>query len=111
MLHVSRGGLAAAVLHLAILGYTVSLILSHRDASWPAYWMIFLALDFPVSLGVMPVTWLVPPSPLGPLEDLTNFWWPLGYHGVIGTAWWYIVGWAIQRRIWRRRQVDPDEQV
>ena len=107
MPRLSLAGLAAAALHLLILAYTVWLILAGNSPNWPGYWMIFLALDFPVSLGVMPVTWLVPASGAGPLRDLTNFWWPLGYHAVIGTAWWYIVGWAIERRL-RRRGDPPD---
>jgi hypothetical protein len=104
MLRYSRFGIAGAMLHLAILGYTVTLILGKGEPSWPNYWMIFLALDFPVSLGVMPVNWLVPPSGGGPLRDLTNFWWPLLYHGLVGTGWWYIVGWAIERKVWRREE-------
>lgn len=101
MPRLSRAGLAGAVLHLAILGCTVALILSGREPNWPGYWIAFLALDFPVSLGVMPVTWLVPASSSGPLRDISNFWWPLVYHGVLGTAWWYIVGRTIGTRIAR----------
>src|SRR5262245_38412359 len=92
MPRLSRAGLAGALLHLLILGVTVAAILSGREPNWPGYWIAFLALDFPVSLGVMPVTWLVPASGGGPLRDVSNFWWPLAYHGVVGTAWWYIVG-------------------
>ena len=110
MPRLSFGGFAAAALHLTILGYTVWLILDGSNPKWPGYWMIFLALDFPVSLGVMPVTWLVPRAVSGPLDDLTNFWWPLAYHGVIGSAWWYIVGWAIERRVWRRRGAGDEPQ-
>jgi hypothetical protein len=96
---LSRAGLAAALLHLALLGLTVALILDTREGDWRSWWMLFLALDFPVSLGVLPVTWLVPASGRGPLHDLSNFWWPLAYHGVVGTWWWYVVGWAAARRI------------
>ena len=108
MLPASRFGLAAALLHLIVLGYAVELMLGQADTGWTAYWMIFLALDFPVSLGVIPVNWIAPPAPGGPLHDLTNFWWPLAYHGVIGTGWWYIVGWAIEQRVWRRSS-GPDD--
>ena len=108
MPRLSFGGFAAAALHLTILGYTVWLILDGTNPKWPSYWMIFLALDFPVSLGVMPVTWLVPGAVSGPLQDPTNFWWPLVYHGVIGSAWWYIVGWAIERRVWRRKTAEDE---
>ena len=110
MLRYSSFGVAAALLHLAILGYTVALILGSADPYWSRYWFIFLALDFPVSLGVIPVTWLVPPAGGGPLRDLTNFWWPLLYHGIVGTGWWYIVGWAIERKVWRRETGSDDDQ-
>jgi ABC-type transport system substrate-binding protein len=113
MLRYSSFGVAGALLHLAILGYTVALILDSADADWSRYWFLFLALDFPVSLGVIPVNWLAPPAPGGPLHDPTNFWWPLLYHGIVGTGWWYIVGWAIEHRVWRREpagQADPRER-
>ena len=105
----SSFGLAAAFLHLALLGFTVALILGAIDSHWPRYWFIFLALDFPVSLGVIPVNWLVPPSGSGPLHDLTNFWWPLLYHGIVGTGWWYVVGWAIERKVRRRATIDESD--
>jgi hypothetical protein len=101
MLPRSRAGLAGAVAHLLVLGLLVTLIVHGGDPGWPKYWTIMLALDFPVSLGIVPVTWLAPPSALGPLSDVANFWWPLAWHGVIGTIWWYIVGWAIARKISR----------
>ena len=104
MRRLSRVGLAAALLHLVLLGVTVALILDNGEGSWTQYWFIFLALDFPVSLGVIPVAWLVPQSPEGPLSDLSNFWWPLAYHSIVGSGWWYIVGWAIVRK--RRRGTE-----
>jgi hypothetical protein len=105
---LSRIGIIGALLHLALVGYTVHLVLTRAAPDWPMYWMLFLALDFPLSLAVLPVSWLVPPSSAGPLADLTNFWWPLAFHGTVGTAWWYIVGLAIERRIWRREAPPAD---
>jgi len=99
LLRFSWAGAVSAILHLALLAYTVHLILTSGEPNWPSYWMIFLAFDFPVSLGVMPVTWLVPPSVSGPMRDLSNFWWPLLYHGLVGTVWWYIVGALIGTKI------------
>ena len=109
---LSREGIGAAVLHLALLGFTVTLILGTSAGDWRAWWMLFLALDFPVSLGVLPVTWLVPASDQGPLRDLSNFWWPLAYHGVVGTWWWYVVGWAAARKVAAAlgRNVDADKR-
>jgi hypothetical protein len=95
-------GIAAAIAHVILLGLTVFQTLSAHDAQWQSYWIKFLALDFPLSLGVAPVTWISPPSPAGPLHDVANFWWPLAYHGTIGTAWWYVVGAYIAARLARR---------
>ena len=97
----SGTGTAFAIAHVALLLHTVRLILASAEPSWPSYWMIFLAFDFPVSLGVMPVTWLLPPTPAGPMHDVTNFWWPLLYHGLVGSVWWYIVGAYLAVRIRR----------
>lgn len=100
-------GVIGAVLHLVILAHTLWLILGTSDPKWTGYWMIFLALDFPLSLGSMPVTWLVPPSPAGPLSDISNFWWPAIYNGVVGTVWWYIVGSFIQKKF-AKLGTDPN---
>jgi hypothetical protein len=96
---LSTAGFGAALLHLAILALIVALILGTREGDWRAHWTLMLALDFPVSLGVLPVTWLVPAGERGALHDLSNFWWPLAYHGVVGTWWWYVVGWAGARKV------------
>ncbi len=102
-IRLSIAGTVAASAHLLLLAYTVEQTLSATDAHWPVYWIKFLAMDFPLSLGVAPLAWIFAPAPGGPLRDLTNFWWPLAYHGTIGTAWWYIVGAYIARSIASRR--------
>jgi len=102
-IRISIAGTVAAGVHMLLLGLTVVQTLSANDAHWPVYWIKFLALDFPLSLGVAPLAWIFPPAPGGPLRDLANFWWPLGYHGTIGTAWWYIVGAYIANRFATRR--------
>jgi len=107
---LSRIGIICALLHLGILAYTVHLVLARAAPDWPMYWVLFLALDFPLSLAVLPVNWLVPPSGGGPLADISNFWWPLAFHGSVGTAWWYIVGLAIERRVWRRDRPPADQE-
>jgi len=103
MFRFSIVGLCAALAHVALLSISLTLILSGSAQDWPSYWRIYLALDFPVSLGVVPLAWMFPSSPAGPLSDFPNFWWPLAFHGVVGTGWWYIVGWAIGRRLTRWR--------
>jgi hypothetical protein len=108
---LSAAGLAAALLHLALIGLTVALILTTHEGDWRSWWTLFLALDFPVSLGVLPVTWLVPASAQGTLSDWSNFWWPLAYHGSVGTWWWYVVGWAIARKIAHALHSEPDDRT
>jgi len=60
---------------------------------------------------VVPLVWLFPAAPGGPLHDVPNFWWPLAYHGTVGTWWWYIVGAYIGRRLilWRRAHRQGDK--
>jgi hypothetical protein len=103
MLKFSIAGLIMAAIHLAILAYTLAQIVVTGVADWPVYWRIFLALDFPVSLAVVPLAWIFPPSPAGPLSDFANFWWPLVVHGLLGTLWWYVVGVSIGDRLSRFR--------
>jgi hypothetical protein len=103
MLKFSIAGLIMAVIHIVILAYTLALIFAAGAADWTVYWRMFLALDFPVSLAVVPLTWIVPPSLAGPLSDFANFWWPLVVHGLLGTLWWYIVGMFIGDRLARFR--------
>ncbi|HTS55803.1 MAG TPA: hypothetical protein VMH26_21245 [Burkholderiales bacterium] len=103
MLKFSIAGLIMAGIHIAILAYTLARILTAGAADWTVYWRMFLALDFPVSLAVVPLTWIAPPSAAGPLSDFANFWWPLVVHGLLGTLWWYIVGMSIGERLARFR--------
>ena len=111
MFKFSIVGLCMAGAHVALIACSVALMLATHERNWHMYWLIFLALDFPVSLGVIPLAWMFPPSPAGPLSDFPNFWWPLLFHGLVGTGWWYIVGWAIGRRLARfRARGDPSAE-
>jgi len=103
MLKFSIGGLIMGAIHVAIVAYTLAQIMAAGGGDWTVYWRIFLALDFPVSLAVVPLTWIFPPAPTGPLSDFANFWWPLSVHGLLGTLWWYIVGMSIGERLSRLR--------
>ena len=103
MLKFSIAGLIMAATHIAILAYTLAQIMAASASDWIVYWRIFLALDFPVSLAVVPLTWIFPPAPAGPFSDFANFWWPLTVHGLLGTLWWYIVGMSIGERLARLR--------
>jgi hypothetical protein len=104
-IRISVAGTIAASAHVLLLAYTTAQTLSADDTHWPVYWIKFLALDFPLSLGVVPLAWIFPADAAGPLHDFANFWWPLGYHGIVGTVWWYIVGAYIAGRLARRRAI------
>ena len=60
MLKFSIGGLIMAAIHIAIVAYTLAQIIAAGAVDWTVYWRIFLALDFPVSLTVVPLTWIFP---------------------------------------------------
>ena len=107
---LSISGLTMAAIHIALVVYTLAQIFAAGAADWTFYWRIFLALDFPVSLAVVPLTWISSPAAGGPLSDFANFWWPLVVHGVLGTLWWYIVGRMIGERVGRMiRRSDKEE--
>jgi len=103
MLRFSPAGLLMAAIHVAVLAHTLAQIIAAGAIDWTVYWRIFLGLDFPVSLAVVPLTWIFPPSSSGPFSDFANFWWPLTVHGLLGTLWWYIVGMSIGDRLSRFR--------
>lgn len=107
-LRFSVGGVAMALVHATLLALALMLTLAHQHARWAAYWTPFLALDFPLSLGVLPLAWMFPTSSAGPLSDFPNFWWPLAFHGLVGTWWWYIIGASMQARFvrWRAHRGD-----
>jgi len=75
-------------------------VLSVLNGGEVEIWFLFLLYDFPVSLGVLPLSEILDFPPLGPLADVNgnrilvndtkNFWLPLLYFGVVGTMWWFI---------------------
>jgi hypothetical protein len=51
---------------------------------------------------------MFPTSTAGALSDFPNFWWPLAFHGLVGTWWWYVIGASMQARFvrWRAHRGD-----
>ena len=90
-------GLILAVFHLSLLGYIVRLILSGTEPDWPMYWLIFMGIDFPVSLLFIAVGIFLP-SKMSlsfnnmipyPVSDVSNFILPVLIFGILGTAQWF----------------------
>jgi len=78
------------------------------SGDWPMAWLVFLFVDFPVSLiwwalnslgPVVPDHLNLVSPPGSPINDVWNFLVPLGFTGAVGTTWWYFVGSRLQR--WR----------
>ena len=104
----NRLAVILAAVHLGLVLFVAVAILAGDEPDWPMAWVLFLVVDFPVSLiwfalnslnAVVPShLHLVSPSH-SPLNDVWNFLVPLGFTGLVGTAWWFFLGLRIQR--WR----------
>src|SRR5262245_3900426 len=95
-----RLGLALGAIHLGLVLLVAVSIFRGED---PVAWLIFLFLDFPVSL-IWAALSVVGAKSLGAASvsigsDVWNFLVPLGFLSTVGTAWWYAVGLRIHR--WR----------
>lgn len=63
-------------------------------------WIIVFLLDFPVSLLLIPIQYLVGFIEIGiPKVELVNYWAPLLHFGLLGTLWWYFFPLFIYRKI------------
>lgn len=97
-------GLLLASCHFLLWVYVVVLILAGHESAWPMYWNLFVALDFPVSMGIYLFALVPLHSGDTPIGDLNNFWVPALYFGIVGTSWWYMLGVLGPRYIkWLRR--------
>ena len=92
--NMNKKGIIFALLHLALIAYIIFTILSGNESSWPMMWWVFNIVDFPVSLGIYIFALFAlfdfPGGP-SPLKDISNFWVPAIYFGIVGTAWWYFL--------------------
>jgi hypothetical protein len=94
--------------HLGLVLLVVAGILAGDEPDWPMAWIAFLVIDFPVSLIWLVLSSLhaVVPSQVhlvsashSAINDVWNFLVPLGFAGILGTAWWFFIGLRLQR--WR----------
>jgi hypothetical protein len=83
-LNLNRTGIVFAVAHFVIFIVFVLYIneLSSREGQTQLYWLVWLIVDFPVSIVIIISFWLDSYS-----YDLLYF-----THGVLGTVWWYFIG-------------------
>ena len=108
-----RLALSLSAAHLSLVVLVIATIFGGDEPDWPMAWVVFLFVDFPVSLAwyalnslnaVVPShVNLVSPSD-SPFNDVWNFLVPLGFVGIVGTGWWYFVGSRLQR--WRAGRLE-----
>jgi hypothetical protein len=89
-------GFVLAGAHTALIIYITILILSGTEPDWPMYWILFLFVDFPSGLFMIPLMSLFHGSANGPLHDLGNFWVPLIGFTIVGALQWYVIGWILE---------------
>ena len=85
-----------------LMGYSIA---TSTDPVAAMAWLVFFAVDFPVSVGLVVLNTEVDGNEIisrrdssgsySTLRDIDNFWLPALYFASIGSAWWYFVGgWA-----------------
>ncbi|WP_376694010.1 hypothetical protein [Wenzhouxiangella sp. EGI_FJ10409] len=78
-------------------------------------WLFLVAIDFPVSVGWLILSNFIDGNEIlsrkdasgtySTLRDIDNFWFPALYFGVIGSAWWYFIGWVLSKTFWAAGEV------
>ena len=83
-LNLNKAGVVFAIAHIVIFIVFVLYIneLSGREGQTQLYWIIWLVLDFPVSLIVI----------LSFLLDFYSYELLYFVHGVLGAIYWYFIG-------------------
>lgn len=79
-----------------VVGY---LIANSPDSEAVMVWLVYIPFDFPVSLGIVPLSYLIDGTDFisrvdadgnfSVYRDINNFWYPAFYNGIVGTLWWY----------------------
>lgn len=101
---VVLAGILLGVLHLvAVSTVALNLLLSEVDAQWQLVWVVFLLLDFPISLLVVFQGSIFPEFAFHalpyPASDFRGFWLPIVVHGVLGSLWWGLLPLAINAAV------------
>jgi hypothetical protein len=91
-------GILLAIIHMGMVS-AISAVAASTPANEPEYiWLIFILIDFPVSVGYLA------------LEALTNLdsylWFSFLYFGVLGTVWWFYLPRLIHKLIKRLCRVS-----
>jgi hypothetical protein len=91
--------IVAAVHFLVVTVFAAWIYVANaHDGESPMYWIFLILVDLPVSLlfgpvsapfsGRPSVTWLP-----GLMGDWSNYLLPFLFFAIIGSAWWFCIGW------------------
>jgi hypothetical protein len=99
-------GLTLAGLHfLLVVGVAVWILTHiHQDPMAPTLWFLVDILDLPIFLLTIPLgPWIQSLPHVSWLPGIAGAWEPFLFSllegSILGTAWWFLIGWGVGR-IW-----------
>jgi hypothetical protein len=92
-----------AIAHaLLVIAVFVVIKVSHDPQAW-LFFIIVFAADYPASIGIKYLSDI--PTASGNAGDWVTF----GVFLLLGSAWWFLLGWVISRLVSRARGVDHSD--
>jgi hypothetical protein len=89
------------IAHLTLVLFIAYAIATSTDPVAVNLWLLFITVDFPVSLGMFPLAHLIDGNAImsrldengeyNIFRDIDNYWFPFIYSGLFGTIWWYFL--------------------
>ncbi len=96
-----RISIAFGITHLLSVLALAYIIATSTDPVAVNGWLFFIPIDFPSSLGLFPVSYVIDllniissvdkSGSYQIYRDIVNFWLPLFYFGVVGSIQWYYI--------------------
>ena len=93
------------LVHLGLVAYIGYWIAGSSDPVAVNAWLLFIPLDFPVSLLMIAISHLIYIADVfsavdengiySLYRDIPNYWFPMAFFGIVGSAWWYSVPYIV----------------
>lgn len=84
-------GIILGIIHFTYIMLGVSLMIEHPEKQWEFLWFGPMIIDFPISIIQIVILLLCPTITLPllsyPANQLREFIFPLGVHGILGSLW------------------------
>jgi hypothetical protein len=88
-----------AIAHaLLVIAVFVLIKVSHDPQAW-LFFIIVFAADFPASIGIKYL------SDIPTASGNMGAWFTFGIFLLLGSAWWFLLGWVISKLVSRRRRL------